>query len=938
MRIKRIYIKDFGIFRDEKLEDLNKDIVVIGGYNRAGKTTFSRLFRYLGFGFNQRDKDIPEANVNYGVSYDIENNQGEIFNVDIQGRRFPIVTGINTDRAVSVEELYGNIDYFTYKQLFNISLDELQNTSIENTEEMSNMQSILLGAGYKQVIQIPAILRELEKESRKIGGKNGSPSTAQFKPYHSEIKEGLKLRHKAKLQVDTYYEKKNLLSDVKNKICILKEELQKTDRSKRELSILKSNFNNYKSFVDLDIQLNNVDIKENQGKFKLLSIEKSEELKKQYEKLQHEYNFKEGEFIKATGQNKELQHNLIKSKDAIKAINEGISGITEGIKNYNEIKENCIRLKSEISKKIIGLNENWKDDFSKILSINTDALEFHKLSQAVELHKELVYKKKELESELKNIKSNKEVMSRTVSKKGLIDTNKIISKCFYIALVIIMLGIALAFIDYRIGVGLAISSGILGGTCIIIVNSSKKAYLDNKDVYLKLNEFTTQLHDKSKELEKVSRDIESGEEVIKCYRNMFHIEENVSGDMLKDYFVQIKHIKGELNNLQELLGKASSMRNEVEKKLADILSLIDRFPYMYDEYEINEIKSNLIERSSDIFLKFRKLISCLEHAEELSYLEYEKAKLEERIKEIVGEDILDNNILKFLENYIEEGKTYKVLLEIESERNLIQRTLVNAFKLVDLNLEINEIKSFFDKYVDYDEIEKEYKDFQKRAEEIQVELEKLIKMEQTLRLELEVLYSAEDIDKAERKIYNAKNEMFPLAKKYASLKGAEFILKKLQENFVDKTKDSLLKGASRYLEEITNGEYIGILPGEDLGNLDFKALLKGGEVKESSNILSRATKEQLFLSVRLSRIREISPHLPIILDDSFVNFDESHTREVIKVLSYLSKTNQVFITTCHSRLVSYLGVLNENIKYIKLEKGKFSDCNKEELITYLDAY
>ena len=77
--------------------------------------------------------------------------------------------------------------------------------------------------------------------------------------------------------------------------------------------------------------------------------------------------------------------------------------------------------------------------------------------------------------------------------------------------------------------------------------------------------------------------------------------------------------------------------------------------------------------------------------------------------------------------------------------------------------------------------------------------------------------------------------------------------------------------------------------------------------------------------------------MSIILDDSFVNFDESHTREVIRVLSYLSKTNQIFITTCHSRLVNYLGDLMENIKYLKLEKGKFSDCNKDELIAYLDA-
>lgn len=860
MRIKRIYIKDFGIFRDEKLEDLSKNIIVIGGYNRAGKTTFSRLFRHLPFGFNRRDKDIPEANVNYGISYDLENSEGQVFNIDIEGRKHPVVRGINTDKETSIEELYGDIDYFTYKQLFNISLDELQNTSIEGLEDTVNMQSVLLGAGYKQVMQIPGILKELEKESKKIGGKNGSPSTALFKPYNSEIKEGLRLRHNAKLQVDAYFEKRNQLKDVKEKILILKGGMQQIDRSKRELSLIKNNFNTYENLLNLDMELDNSDLMEDT------------EIKEK---------------------NKELTYSLLKSKDEVKAINENISGITEEIKNYNEVKGNCIRLKREISKKIVDINGKWKNDFNKILSINTDVLEFHRLSQVIEGHKELIYMKKDVENELISIKSNKEVMSRTAPKKDLMDINKLINRCFYIALAMIIIGVALAFVDYKIGIGLAIASGILGGACILISNSSRKAYLDNKDIYFKLEELTKLYHEKNKGLENINKNIKIKEEAIEIYKDSLDIEETISGDMLKDYFIQVKNIKGDINNLQELVEKVSAMEREIEKKLSDILALIERFHNIYDVFDIENIKGNLIEEASSIFMWFRKLTSYLDYVEDL--------------------------------------------IQLESQRDILKKTLINSFKLLDHNLEISKIKSLFEKYISCDEIEEEYKRLEKRAEGIEVELEKLIKMEQTLIIELENLYSNKDIDKAEMKIYNAKKELLPLAKKYAALKGAEFILKKLQENFIDKTKDSLLKEASQYLEEITKGEYISILPGEDLGSLDFKAMLRGGEVRESSNILSRATKEQLFLSVRLSRIKEITPSIPIVLDDSFVNFDESHTREVIRVLSYLSNTNQIFITTCHSRLVNYLGDLTENIKYLKLEKGKFSDCNKDELIAYLDA-
>lgn len=51
MRIKSLYIKDFGIFREQKLEKIAPGMVVIGGPNRAGKTTFLNIIRYLWFGF-----------------------------------------------------------------------------------------------------------------------------------------------------------------------------------------------------------------------------------------------------------------------------------------------------------------------------------------------------------------------------------------------------------------------------------------------------------------------------------------------------------------------------------------------------------------------------------------------------------------------------------------------------------------------------------------------------------------------------------------------------------------------------------------------------------------------------------------------------------------------------------------------------------------------
>ena len=116
---------------------------------------------------------------------------------------------------------------------------------------------------------------------------------------------------------------------------------------------------------------------------------------------------------------------------------------------------------------------------------------------------------------------------------------------------------------------------------------------------------------------------------------------------------------------------------------------------------------------------------------------------------------------------------------------------------------------------------------------------------------------------------------------------------------------------------------------------DFKTKLSDESIKESSKELSRGTKEQLFLAVRISRIKEIKEKLPVIFDDSFVNFDIAHTKNTVKALVELSKTNQVFVLTCHATLVEIIMAKASNAVYFKLEKGRFTKSPGENLKEYL---
>ena len=71
-------------------------------------------------------------------------------------------------------------------------------------------------------------------------------------------------------------------------------------------------------------------------------------------------------------------------------------------------------------------------------------------------------------------------------------------------------------------------------------------------------------------------------------------------------------------------------------------------------------------------------------------------------------------------------------------------------------------------------------------------------------------------------------------------------------------------------------------------------------------VLSRGTREQLFVSLRLALVAAYARrgiHLPMILDDVFVNFDAGRTKTAVRVLREFAKQgHQLLVFTCHEHV------------------------------------
>jgi uncharacterized protein YhaN len=128
-------------------------------------------------------------------------------------------------------------------------------------------------------------------------------------------------------------------------------------------------------------------------------------------------------------------------------------------------------------------------------------------------------------------------------------------------------------------------------------------------------------------------------------------------------------------------------------------------------------------------------------------------------------------------------------------------------------------------------------------------------------------------------------------------------LERIREDYEKHRQPETLKEASGYLRQLTSGKYTRIWT-PLAHDILFVDAADGQPL--SVQVLSRGTREQLFVSLRLALVAAYARrgiHLPMILDDVFVNFDAGRTRTACAVLrDFARQGHQLLVFTCHEHV------------------------------------
>lgn len=551
-------------------------------------------------------------------------------------------------------------------------------------------------------------------------------------------------------------------------------------------------------------------------------------------------------------------------------------------KNLDNIENEINEVKGKIEK--YGIIDDERNDIDKILERYEDAL------------KELKYLLNTYSSHNNITISNEEIKKNKIM-ANLLEIGAIASAGIFIfQLIKKSAGIPMYFL------------AIISIVCIFLsfkiknhANLNKMRMKDDQKKYDSINSLKEEIVSIENKLESYYNKlgIKNYEEfvaAIKCYDVMKDKEERLKY-VMREKLIEFNSYEGE--SLENSLNRANNMINfllnhtscENEEEFLRNHKLYEEKAFQMDslERELKNLESNVST------IKNKLDIKEIELKNELSKIERGYIPLEKLTEEI---EILKNKLKMkvMVENEIkrvEDG--YKLLLK---DRHLedMKDELQDIFK--------EDIDFSFEKEEDVDTCLKENNEKLRETEKSIKDVENSIS--NRFKGFREPWIIEEEIEEVKSAIENGE-EAVKIAD--IALENLNQCFKELQKNFGPK----LNKIVGKIYSKLTDGKY------EEVKVSDNYDLLVRDNKENSlveANYLSNGAFDQAYFALRMALIEMIfgEDKVPIILDDTFIQYDDERTLRALKILEEYSENKQIILLTCQSREKDYFErVDNANI-------------------------
>lgn len=436
-------------------------------------------------------------------------------------------------------------------------------------------------------------------------------------------------------------------------------------------------------------------------------------------------------------------------------------------------------------------------------------------------------------------------------------------------------------------------------------------------------------NDRDELIQKISNLIESGSEEIsyeKLQKKLGNLQlENVGSDRSSDRPYNIANEKFEKNSAEiNYLKNVNDDKYVINKKISDIDEKIEINSEKIESVNIakNKFKEfNLInekiklkeeyyddELDDEINHKNNKMIFVILGIIFLVLFIFNFLKIKNNLINFILSGLFLLNIFSyFVINSFKRKNTKKITLnnkqkiydEIKDEK-IILKNNIEKFKNELINQYGNYVERYFNNDIDiiYNELINEKNSLILERKKLELEYFNILpKLERYVNLveEQEIL----------------KDELINLAKKNAGYSIAKKLLEEAYVEIKNSVTPKFFDNLSDVVKIITNGKYVKVYVNDEIEVEDYLGKIY------SIDKLSFGTIEEIYFSLRVSIALMISEEkFPIILDESFVYFDDNRLRSILNYLYSLD--NQIIILSSNKREKNLLDFGNYDYNFIQL--------------------
>ena len=425
---------------------------------------------------------------------------------------------------------------------------------------------------------------------------------------------------------------------------------------------------------------------------------------------------------------------------------------------------------------------------------------------------------------------------------------------------------------------------------------------DNEGHIEKLKKEANTVKEEQMKVEKTVNDLNKKLEEKKVEQSRIEQELNKENEQTEN-IENSKNIKSSKNTIYiiflivfialGILGVAL-FKNYLVTIVLGILALIDIILLITKKIKVNRI---IKEENKLSETKKKEHIRDLEEEKEYILKEIDKISKELKEEESNQKEIASKNSMLQGQIILLEKTNTSLENELNSIKEKLEKLQSNNEEelLAQYNGKMDREKLL--QIINSTDIEPQLKNVETQINNEKIKLKGLEIEENTVIPQIDAMVELEETLQAKKEEYNNLKNQEDIIN--ITIENLEQAYEEMKTTITPKFTENL----SKNIEEISNGKYSKVTINDESGMVVEN---NRGEYINANN-LSTGTIDQLYLSLRLSMIEDLSKEsLPIILDETFAYFDNTRLENAIKYLIKLTqgeniKNHQVIIFTCTNR-------------------------------------